>query len=435
MVDNIAYNFELEKLKEIPKYLTKWNIREETYGKNRKIQNIYINLMDTDSQGLFYMIENAVIKNIIIENVNITGRSHVGSITGQARESVYNNIKINSGNVKGYVYVGGISGSIYSSNIEKCKNYANISYTISEVEQGQDAGGFGGILGVNIKGNVKECANCGIVGGFKYLGGIVGIQNGDDIGQYVKNSYNIGIVNNYCESSTYGGVIGGNNCVVTNCYYLKGTAEGGIMGADTEGSAEAKTGTFMKSSEFVNLLGSSNWKLVAGKNKGYPVLSWEEGTAITVENYDIYWNGVISKELVLNEFTNWDTKGEVTLESDHINMNTSKIEGALDYIYTKDTIDLTRYNSIVIRKSNSYLKRLYFVTANVEIVNEEVIQFSFETKNTTKLGNETYACDISTENISGWLEIDAFSTENDGNIYEIYLSTKTVEQLKAEYGQ
>ena len=33
MVDNIAYNFELEKLKEIPKYLTKWNIREETYGK------------------------------------------------------------------------------------------------------------------------------------------------------------------------------------------------------------------------------------------------------------------------------------------------------------------------------------------------------------------------------------------------------------------
>ena len=26
-------DFELEKLKEIPKYLTKWNIREETYGK------------------------------------------------------------------------------------------------------------------------------------------------------------------------------------------------------------------------------------------------------------------------------------------------------------------------------------------------------------------------------------------------------------------
>ena len=26
-------DFELEKLKEIPKYLTKWNIREETYSK------------------------------------------------------------------------------------------------------------------------------------------------------------------------------------------------------------------------------------------------------------------------------------------------------------------------------------------------------------------------------------------------------------------
>ena len=52
-----------------------------------------------------------------------------------------------------------------------------------------------------------------------------------------------------------------------------------------------------------------------------------------------------------------------------------------------------------------------------------------------KLGNDTYACDISTESITGWLAIDAYNTANDGNIYEIYLSTKTVEHLKAEYGQ
>ena len=191
----------------------------------------------------------------------------------------------------------------------------------------------------------------------------------------------------------------------------------------------------MKSSEFVNLLGSSNWKLVAGKNKGYPVLSWEEGTAITVENYDIYWNGVISKELVLNEFTNWDIKGEVTIESDYININTSKDRSAYANVYAKDKIDLSKYNSIIIRKSNVNLKRLYIVTENLGIVNKEVIPFSFESKNTVKLGNDTYACDISTESITGWLAIDAYNTANDGNIYEIYLSTKTVEHLKAEYGQ
>ena len=439
-------------------------------GKNKNIQNIYINLINTDSQGLFYMIEKATMKNIIMENVNIAAKTHVGAITGQARESVYNNIKINSGNIKGWCYVGGISGSTYSSNIEYCKNYADISYTTSNIEDGQDAGGFGGILGVNIGGgNIKQCINYGDIGGFKYLGGIIGInwgkvencynvanieptkdkevryvggligiQNGNDVNTYVKNSYNLGTVNNYCGLDTYGGIIGGSDCTVSNCYYLNGTYAGGINGADAEGQAESKTGTFMKSSEFVNLLGNSNWKLVAGKNNGYPVLSWEEGTAITVENYDIYWNGVISKE-VLNEFTNWGIKGEVTLESDHINLNTSNNQGvyasAYANIYTKDKIDLSRYNSIVIRKSNVQLNRLFFVTDNIGVVNKEVVPFSFETKNAIGLGNYTYACDISTENISGWLKIDAYNTENDGDIYEIYLSTKTVEQLKAEYGK
>lgn len=281
-----------------------------------------------------------------------------------------------------------------------------------------------------MNGYIKSSYNVGnVVAKSVLAGGIAGVTHNATI----ENSYNIG---NVTAGNGVGSISGdGSSNNVKQCYYLKGTAEGGIMGADTEGSAEAKTGTFMKSSEFVNLLGSSNWKLVAGKNKGYPVLSWEEGTAITVKNYDIYWNGVISKELVLNEFTNWDIKGEVTIESDYININTSKDRSAYANVYAKDKIDLSKYNSIIIRKSNVNLKRLYIVTENLGIVNKEVIPFSFESKNTVKLGNDTYACDISTESITGWLAIDAYNTANDGNIYEIYLSTKTVEHLKAEYGQ
>lgn len=48
----------------------------------------------------------------------------------------------------------------------------------------------------------------------------------------------------------------------------------------------------MKSSDFVNVLnaGDDNWKLVEGKNNNFPVLSWEEGTAIERENYVEYSN-------------------------------------------------------------------------------------------------------------------------------------------------
>ena len=61
---------------------------------------------------------------------------------------------------------------------------------------------------------------------------------------------------------------------------------------DIIGQAEAKYAVYMKSSDFVNVLnaGDDNWKLVEGKNNNFPVLSWEEGTAIERENYVEYSN-------------------------------------------------------------------------------------------------------------------------------------------------
>ena len=304
--------------------------------------------------------------------------------------------------------------------VEMCCNYGDITTNQSYA---------GGIVGCNMNGYIKSSYNVGnVVAKSVLAGGIAGVTHNATI----ENSYNIG---NVTAGNGVGSISGdGSSNNVKQCYYLKGTAEGGIMGTDTEGSAEAKTGTFMKSSEFVNLLGSSNWKLVAGKNNGYPVLSWEEGTGITVENYDIYWNGVISKELVLNEFTNYNIIGEAKFELDHIKLDTS-ISTSYARVHAKDKIDLSKYNSIVVKKTNAVMAREYIVNENFGVINKETIPMGFSTKRTISLGNYTYACDISTESITGWLVIDAFNTENDGDIYEIYLSTKTVEQLKVEYGQ
>ena len=427
-------------------------------GKGKNISNMYIMAKTSTHQGLFGT-NNGYIKNVNVSNLNIYASGESGGIVAWNTGNV-ESCKNLGGNIELYgaeARSGGIVGCNYNGTIKKSVNYSKIQAVATD---GKHVGGIvgfngwesgevgkvemccnygdittnqsyaGGIVGCNMNGYIKSSYNVGnVVAKSVLAGGIAGVTHNATI----ENSYNIG---NVTAGNGVGSISGdGSSNNVKQCYYLKGTAEGGIYGADTEGSAEAKTGTFMKSSEFVNLLGSSNWKLVAGKNKGYPVLSWEEGTAITVENYDIYWNGVISKELVLNEFTNWDIKGEVTIESDYININTSKDRSAYANVYAKDKIDLSKYNSIIIRKSNVNLKRLYIVTENLGIVNKEVIPFSFESKNTVKLGNDTYACDISTESITGWLAIDAYNTANDGNIYEIYLSTKTVEHLKAEYGQ
>ena len=403
----------------------------EYNGNQYKIDNLYIKSQNYCNQALFGL-NNGVLRNIYLASGTIemenqlSGAGIIGTNCGTIE-----NCK-NSANVTGERAIGGIVGTNLGK-INKCVNTGNIT--------GNNR--IGGIVGDNSNcwsdgdhangGEISNCYNTGNITCTGYWGG--GITGVNYNCCKTQNSYNIGKITNTSGDATVGAIAGYNASIISNCYYLNGTYAGGISSADAEGQAESKTGTFMKSSEFVNLLGNSNWKLVAGKNNGYPVLSWEEGTAITVENYDIYWNGVISKELVLNEFTNWGIKGEVTLESDHINLNTSNEKSAFANIYTKDKIDLSRYNSIVIRKSNVQLNRLSFVTDNIGVVNKAVMPFSFETKNAMGLGNDTYACDISTENISGWLAIDAYNTENDGNIYEIYLSTKTVEQLKAEYGK
>ena len=67
------------------------------------------------------------------------------------------------------------------------------------------------------------------------------------------------------------------------------------------------------------------------------------------------------------------------------------------------------------------------------MVNQEIIPFTFASKNAMNVGNDTWICDIRNENYEGWLGISSYSRDNDGDIYEMYLSTKTVEQIKAEY--
>ena len=82
---------------------------------------------------------------------------------------------------------------------------------------------------------------------------------------------------------------GSNSETITNCYYLSGTADGGIMGSnDVTGSAESKTETQFNSGEVALLLnggttdGSQAWyqNLSAQSGDAYPVLKSTEGNTV-----------------------------------------------------------------------------------------------------------------------------------------------------------
>jgi hypothetical protein len=180
------------------------------------------------------------------------------------------------GSVKANRSVGGVVGKIGKTSggatIENCANFASISST--------DAKGIGGIVGAAWNGGViRNCYNAGTVSGTHTnpAGGI-----GGSVEIPIENSYNYG---NISAPKGYALSLGTNNGgapVPTDSYYLEKTAADGgwYTGSIFDNSGE-RTSDYMKSDEFVTLLGSGFVKDTNNINKGYPVLRWQGGSAVS----------------------------------------------------------------------------------------------------------------------------------------------------------
>lgn len=147
-------------------------------GNNHAIKNLYINNPNDYWQGLFGFAVNVEIKNLRMENVNITGKNYVGAICGEMK---YKSNIINcivKGSVKGTDTVGGLLGQHYAgqggTGISNSINYAN-------VEADCNAGGICGKISDNgdwIK--INSCRNSGTVTANKSCAaGIVAASDGD----------------------------------------------------------------------------------------------------------------------------------------------------------------------------------------------------------------------------------------------------------------
>ena len=215
-------------------------------GAGHTIRGLYVkNQVDYEQyQGLFALLHDATVRNLIIEESYIGGNGgEVGCIAGNVIgatliENCITNITIdcsnsvnggivgyldsstaiikncvNYGNIAGYGYVGGIAGSIWAGTVINCANYGKISGQL-------DVGGIAGRLS---NGTVINSVNFGdvesvYIGGTpKNTGGIVG--ENERKGAYVYNCYTTGTVKG---SGTYVGAVVGRNTgddgKVNQCY-------------------------------------------------------------------------------------------------------------------------------------------------------------------------------------------------------------------------
>ncbi len=144
---------------------------------------------------------------------NNADTNYIGLFGRVSNRPVYNVGVLNS-YLKGAECVGGIAGIAHNASIDNCYSTA---FIFGEYNAG-------GIVGDNMYGSVTNCYSAGSVDG-GYSGGIAGCNNG----------------------------------AIINCYYLAGSASGGIQGTDKPGVAEAKTAQQFASGEVAHLLSYLNF--------------------------------------------------------------------------------------------------------------------------------------------------------------------------------
>ena len=185
-------------------------------GDGHKITGLTFNDSSVNSAGLFGNVRGVkegddfvggIVKNVGLEDGNITGNHFVGGIVGLNTGLITGCYF--KGAVSGYSTIGGITGRSNNGTVENCFNTGEVSGSNSYI---------GGVVGDNTKSTVRNCFNTGKISGSIFVGGVVGNATSESSStkSSVINCYNIGEVSG---SDSYGGIIGYNyNSIVSNCY-------------------------------------------------------------------------------------------------------------------------------------------------------------------------------------------------------------------------
>jgi hypothetical protein len=154
-------------------------------GRGHKISNLYINEKNTSYVGLFGFTQDALISQLVLENVQIIGTLNTGSLIGFAKNTKVTEV-FSSGNIKSTNnnfasgYIGGLAGIVDHSTFIQVSSSVNVS--IENTNQFFSAGGLVGSLNFSSITQSQATGNVyaaiippnGLPGGGIIAGGLVG---------------------------------------------------------------------------------------------------------------------------------------------------------------------------------------------------------------------------------------------------------------------
>ena len=231
-------------------------------GQGKTVSDITVTRTGNDFQtdmfvGFFGKVKNSTVQNVVLASSSFTGYNYVGGIVGSNVGGTVQNCRVESsvtikaGHDNAY-YLGGIVGYNTDNNVSSGKIIGCISAATVSDNGKNNTREFGGIVGANYDGTVKDCLYAGTtVSGNNYRGAVVGHNAG---------------------SSTY-----------TNNYYtaidLGGVGADGSS-SDRDGARQARTVTL---GENIALVGDETIYNVSGLTAiGTTALSYYNGNTTTL---------------------------------------------------------------------------------------------------------------------------------------------------------
>ena len=223
-------------------------------GNGHVIKNLYINGRDKEYQGLFGYTDSGEIKNIGVENVNITGFKSIGGLIGYANNNTAINNSYATGNVTGDEITGGLVGTMEN------RSAINNSYATGNVTGNKIIGGLVGRMeNSSVINNSYATVS---VAGNEIIGGLNGWV---EAGSQVNNSYATGSVSGNKYS---GGLVGmrGTGGSINNSYYNR----------ETTGQNDTGNGVGVSTSELQELIANGTLK-EAKHDENHQIITFQVG--------------------------------------------------------------------------------------------------------------------------------------------------------------
>ena len=308
-------------------------------GNDHVISNLTIDTAGANNHhlGLFGQMDgsNAKIKNLGLENINITGgdsSSYLGGLCGRsynlgtitncyaigsiaAGEHSYDTGGLcgsNAGTITDCYTSGAVTGGNYSQNLGGLCGISLVRILNCHSSSNIDGNSnLGGLCGSNRSSKVPSISNCyatGYVTGNSYLGGFCG-KNDITMGE-IANCYCVGEVSSDSSSTYLGGFCGytPQNSKITNCFWNLETAGDGWADVNNFGALGKTTLEMQTQSTFTD----AGWEFDTYLNNkrgwympenSYPKLCWQNENLVKVPDIESMTLAQTQAELITAGFT------------------------------------------------------------------------------------------------------------------------------------